>query len=141
MLEPRIRDIAQAKNFAVLTVIPADGHPMTHVMWIDADDEHLLINTQLGRAKAAAMDRDPRVTITIWELANPYHYVEVRGLVVGSATGQEAADHIDQLSGKYVGGPYTFGAKDQRIVYRVEPLRQRLDVRERPLPPEARLSG
>jgi PPOX class probable F420-dependent enzyme len=132
MLEPRIRDIAQAKNFAVLTVIPADGHPMTHVMWIDADDEHLLINTQLGRAKAAAMDRDPRVTVTIWEHANPYHYVEVRGRVVGSATGAEAAEHIDKLSAKYVGGPYTLGPKDNRIVYRVEPLRQRMDVRERP---------
>ena len=132
MLEPRIRNIAQAKNFAVLTVIPADGHPMTHVMWIDADDEHLLINTQLGRAKAAAMDRDPRVTVTIWEHANPYHYVEVRGRVVGSATGAEAAEHIDKLSAKYVGGPYTFGPKDNRIVYRVEPLRQRMDVRERP---------
>ena len=56
MLDPQIRDMAQGKNFAALTVIPKSGHPMTHVMWVDADDEHVLINTELGRAKAAAMD-------------------------------------------------------------------------------------
>jgi hypothetical protein len=46
--------------------------------------------------------------------------------VVGSVAGQEAADHINKLSGKYVGGPYAFGPTDRRIVYRVEPLRQRM---------------
>ena len=46
MLDPAIRDLAQAKNFAALTIIPKSGHPMTHIMWIDADDDHLLINTE-----------------------------------------------------------------------------------------------
>ena len=125
MLDPSIRDMAQAKNFAALTVIPTSGHPMTHVMWIDADDECLLINTELGRAKATAMDHDPRVTIAIWDAANPYHYAEVRGRVVGTTAGQPAADHINKLAGKYVGGPYTMGPTDTRVIYRIEPLRQR----------------
>lgn len=126
MLDPAIRDMAQAKNFAALTIIPKSGHPMTHIMWIDADDEHLLVNTELGRAKQVAMDHDPRVTIAIWDHDNPYHYAEVRGRIVSSVTGQEAADHIEKLAGKYVGGPYTFGPTDRRIVYRVEPIRQRI---------------
>ncbi|MDO8364645.1 MAG: pyridoxamine 5'-phosphate oxidase family protein [Actinomycetota bacterium] len=125
MLEPEIRDLAHGKNFAALTVIPASGHPMTHIMWIDADDEHILINTEIGRAKATAMDHDPRVTVAIWDAANPYHYAEVRGRVVSVTAGQPAADHIEHLAGKYVGGPYTFGPTDQRLIYRIEPLRQR----------------
>jgi PPOX class probable F420-dependent enzyme len=125
MLEPSIRDLARGKNFAALTVIPASGHPMTHIMWIDADDEHILINTDLGRAKAVAMDNDPRVTIAIWNNDNPYSYAEVRGRVVGTTVGQEAADHINALSQKYTGGPYGFGSDATRIIYRVEPLRQR----------------
>lgn len=125
MLEPSIRDLAQGKNFAALTVIPASGHPMTHIMWIDADDEHILVNTDLGRAKATAMDNDPRVTIAIWNNDNPYSYAEVRGRVVGTTTGQEAADHINALSQKYTGGPYAFGSDATRIIYRIEPLRQR----------------
>jgi len=126
MLNPDIRDLAQGKNFAALTVIPKSGHPMTHVMWVDADDEHILINTELGRAKATAMDADSRVTVAVWDAANPYHYAEVRGTVVGTTTGQAAADHINALSHKYTGGDYAFGATDARIIYRVAPDRQRL---------------
>ena len=125
MLEPAIRDLARGKNFAALTVIPANGHPMTHIMWIDADDEHILVNTDLGRAKAAAMDADPRVTVAIWDNENPYRYAEVRGRVVGTTAGPEAGAHIDALSQKYTGAPYAFGSTETRIIYRIEPIRQR----------------
>jgi PPOX class probable F420-dependent enzyme len=125
MLEPRIRDLAQGVNFAALTVILPSGHPMTHIMWVDADDEHILINTELGRAKASAMDTDPRVTVAIWDASNPYSYAEVRGTVVGTTSGPAAAEHIDALSQKYVGTPYSFGPTDRRVMYRIEPFRQR----------------
>jgi PPOX class probable F420-dependent enzyme len=125
MLDAKAKELAQGKNFAALTVIPKSGHPLTHVMWIDADDEHLLINTEIGRAKATAMDNDPRVTVAIWDAENPYSYAEVRGTVVETVTGQEAADHINACSQKYTGGPYGFGATDQRIIYKIKPLKQR----------------
>ena len=126
MLEPTIRDLAQGKNFAALTVIPPSGHPMTHVMWIDADDDHILINTAVGRAKAKAMDADPRVTVAIWNAENPYSYAEVRGHVVGTAIGAEAAESIEKLSQKYTGAAYAFGPTDDRVIYRVAPDRQRI---------------
>ena len=126
MLNPEIRDLARGRNFAALTVIPASGHPMTHIMWVDADDQHVLINTELGRAKATAMDNDTRVTVAVWDATDPYHYGEVRGTVVGTTTGQDAADHINALSEKYTGGPYTSGATDVRIIYRIAPDRQRI---------------
>jgi len=71
------------------------------------------------------MDNDPRVTVAVWDQENPYHYGEVRGRVVSRVVGQEAEDHINKLAGKYVGGPYPFGPTDSRVVYRVEPIRQR----------------
>ncbi|CAN5631523.1 PPOX class F420-dependent oxidoreductase [soil metagenome] len=125
MLETEIRDLARGKNFAALTVIPKSGHPMTHIMWVDADDTHVLINTELGRAKATAMDNDARVTVCVFDATNPYHYAEVRGLVVGTAVGQAAADHINALSNKYTGADYGFGPTDRRIIYRIEPIHQR----------------
>ena len=54
---------------------------MTHVMWVDADEEYVLINTEAHRAKFRAVERDPRVTITIWLRDDPYTYAEVRGQV------------------------------------------------------------
>jgi PPOX class probable F420-dependent enzyme len=126
MLNPEIKAMAQAKNFAALTVMLPSGTPMTHVMWIDADDDCLLINTDKGRAKAKAMDADDRVTVAIWDAANPYHYAEVRGKVVSSFDGQAAADHINACAQKYTGAPYANGSTETRVVYRVAPDRQRI---------------
>ena len=34
-----MRELAQAANFAALTVNLPSGRAMTHVMWVDADDD------------------------------------------------------------------------------------------------------
>jgi hypothetical protein len=57
-LDPRVRELAQAPNFATLSVILRSGRPMTHVMWVDADENHVLINTEVHRAKFRAVERD-----------------------------------------------------------------------------------
>ena len=84
MLDTAIRDLARGKNFAAFTVLLPSGQPMTHVMWVDATDEHVLINTERHRAKFQAVEADPRVTVMVWDAANPYHYAEVRGTVAGT---------------------------------------------------------
>ena len=68
---------------------------------------------------------DPRVTLAIWDANNPYSYAEVRGTVVSTAIGQEAADHINACSQRYTGADYSFGATDKRIIYRIAPIKQR----------------
>ena len=82
-----MRELAQAPNFATLSVILRSGRPMTHVMWVDADEDHVLINTEAHRAKFRAVERDPRVTVTIWQRDDPYTYAEVRGQVVATVRG------------------------------------------------------
>ena len=81
-VEPSVRKLAQGANFAALTVHLGSGAAMTHVMWVDADDDHVLINTEVHRAKFKAVERDPRVTVMIWVRDDPYTYAEVRGRVV-----------------------------------------------------------
>ena len=56
---------------------------MSQVMWVDADDDYLLINTETHRQKYKNVMRDPRVVVVVVDRDNPYHYVEVRGRVVG----------------------------------------------------------
>lgn len=48
-------------------------------MWVDAGDDHLLMNTELHRKKFKKIERDPRVTVTIVKADDPYSYAEVRG--------------------------------------------------------------
>jgi PPOX class probable F420-dependent enzyme len=126
MLDENIKALAQGKNFAAFTTLLPGGQPMTHVMWVDADDEHLLINTEVHRQKFKNVSRDPRVTVAVMDAANPYHYVEVRGRVAGTVRGQEARDHIDHLANKYTGQPYDPSAiTSERVILRIAPERQR----------------
>jgi PPOX class probable F420-dependent enzyme len=121
-LDRAVRELARAPNFATLSVILRSGVPMTHVMWVDVDDDHVLINTELHRAKFAAVKRDPRVTVTIWRLDDPYTYAEVRGRVVDTVQGPEARAHIDRLSRKYRGKDYDESATmSERVILRIAP--------------------
>jgi PPOX class probable F420-dependent enzyme len=103
-------------------VILRSGRPMTHIMWVDADEDHVLINTEAHRAKFRAVERDPRVTVTIWQRDDPYTYAEVRGEVVETVRGQEARAHIDSLSQKYRGKDYDDAAiTSERVILRIAP--------------------
>ena len=44
MLDAAARELAQGKNFAAPTTLLPGGQPSTQVMWVDADDDHILIN-------------------------------------------------------------------------------------------------
>ena len=121
-LDTRARELAQAPNFATLSVILRSGRPMTHVMWVDADENHVLINTEVHRAKFRAVERDPRVTVTIWQRDDPYTYAEVRGQVLETVRGPEARAHIDSLSRKYRGKDYDDAAiTSERVILRIAP--------------------
>ncbi len=124
MLEPRVVELASGKNFGVLTTLLSDGTPQTHVMWVDCDAEHLLLNTEAHRTKFRNVMRDPRVTVLIWDAADPYRYVEVRGTVVETVRGAPARDHIDALSEKYLGELYPNPIQSERVMLRVAPQRQ-----------------
>lgn len=126
MLDDAARRLAQEKNFATLTTLLEDGRPATHVMWIDADDAHILINTETGRQKFANVKRDPRVSVVVIDAANPYRYAEVRGRVVSTITGAEAREHIDRLSEKYTGHPYSAPIRSERVILQIEPERVRV---------------
>ena len=123
-LHPKVVELARGKNFAALTTLLPGGHPQTQVMWIDADDDHLLINTEVHRQKYKNVERDPRVTLMVWDEEDPYRFVEVRGEVVEKAKGSEAREHIDKLSYKYHGRSYGTKIQSERVILRIAPLRQ-----------------
>jgi len=121
-VEPRVRELAQEANFAALTVHLRSGAAMTHVMWVDADDDHILINTEVHRAKFKAVERDPRVTVMIWVKDDPYTYAEVRGRVVETVRGPAARAHIDALAQKYFGRDYDpANIQSERVILKIAP--------------------
>jgi PPOX class probable F420-dependent enzyme len=124
MLDPDLKELAASgANFAALSTHARNGDARTHIMWVDADDDHLLINTEIHRQKYKDIGADPRVTVTVWDAGNPYRYVEVRGRVVGEVRGPEARAHIDRLSHRYTGADYGARIQSERVILQVEPER------------------
>lgn len=118
-LDPALAELARSKNFAALSTLMPDGQPQTQLMWLDADDDHLLINTDVGRQKFRNVERDPRVTVTVFDRDDPYRYVEARGRVVSTDSGPSARAHIDQLAQKYTGADYSKPIEGGRVVLRI----------------------
>jgi hypothetical protein len=125
MIDDAVKLLAQGANFGSLAVHLASGAILNHVMWVDATDEHLLINTEVHRDKYRAMMANPDVTVAIWDASNPFRYCEVRGTVVGEVRGPEAREHIDRLSQKYAGRPYQMPITSERVMIKIAPQRQR----------------
>jgi PPOX class probable F420-dependent enzyme len=98
--------LAKSKNLATVVTLMPGGQPQALLTWVDTDGEHILVNTEPQRQKARNVARDPRITVLIHSSEHPYDWAEVRGHVIATAGGQEALDHINELSRKYIGAEY-----------------------------------
>ena len=124
MLEAKVRTLCEGTNYAALTTLFPSGQPQTHVMWVDCDDEHVIINTAVHRAKFQNVAADARVAVAIWDVDDPTSYVEVRGRAVEFQRGQDAKDHIDRLAHEYTGADYAGEAQSDRVIVKIRPDRQ-----------------
>jgi PPOX class probable F420-dependent enzyme len=99
----------------------ADGSPQLTQTWVDTDGEHVLINTVQGHVKVRNIERDPRVAVAIADPDKPSRYFRVRGRVI-DVTADGAAEHIEKLAQRYLGGPYPwYGGRDQtRLLITIE---------------------
>ena len=72
--------LLEGRNYAVLATINPDGSPHTSAMWVGRMAD-LLFSTLEGRVKHRNMLRDPRVSVTVWDSADPEISVDLRGRV------------------------------------------------------------
>src|SRR2546429_3855344 len=108
--------------FGNLGTLMKDGSPQVTPIWVDYDGKFVRFNSAKGRVKDKNIRRDPRVSISLQDPANPYRYLEIRGKVV-EITENGADDHINKLSKKYLGNPvYPFRKPGEvRVTYKIEP--------------------
>jgi PPOX class probable F420-dependent enzyme len=105
-LDADVVRLAKGKNLATVVTLMPSGQPQALLTWVDTDGEHILVNTEPQRQKARNIRRDPRITVLIHSADDPWDWAEVRGHVVETVTGEQARQHIDELSRKYVGSDY-----------------------------------
>ncbi len=112
-LTEELMGLLRAPSTCYLTTLMPDGSPQLTQTWVDTDGEHILINTVVGFQKLRNIQRDPRVAVAVADPARPSRYITARGRVIATTT-DGAANHIETLAHKYLGGPYPwYGGKDQ----------------------------
>jgi PPOX class probable F420-dependent enzyme len=121
-IEGRSEELLSAKNFCLVSTIREDGSVHAAPVWVDLQDGRPVLNTAEGRAWPRNLERDPRVTLTVQNMENPYEYVSIRGHVA-ERTREGADEHIDAMAQKYLGqDTYPFRQPgEQRVIIRVEP--------------------
>jgi PPOX class probable F420-dependent enzyme len=123
--DPQVARLLAEPHHAVISTFDEDGSVQSTVVWVDVLDGSLAVNSSVGRHWPSNIERDPRVTVLVYDQGNPYEYVEVRGRAHGRTEG--ADEHIDRLARKYLGVdeyPYRQDG-EQRITYLVDADRVR----------------
>jgi PPOX class probable F420-dependent enzyme len=106
----------------VTTLMP-DGSPQITETWVDTDGDHVVVNTFEHSQKWRNVRRDPRVAVAIADPENFSRYFAVRGNVI-EVTTDGAADHIEELSQRYLGTPYpAYGGPVTRVKLIIEPAK------------------
>ncbi len=123
-IEGRSRELLEDTNFANVAVVRPDGTAHVVPVWVDVENGQVTLNSAEGRVWPRLAQRDPRVTITVQNIENPYEYVTIQGHV-DAATHEGADAHIDALAKKYLGeDTYPFRQPgEQRIKFRIAPDR------------------
>ncbi len=113
--------LLRSTSTCYIATLMRDGSPQLTQVWVDTDGEHVVVNSVDTHLKVRNLRRDPRVAVTISDPARPRRYFQVRGRAI-AITEEGGAEHIEQLSQKYTGAPYSWwGGRDQvRVVITIE---------------------
>ncbi|MEV7093490.1 PPOX class F420-dependent oxidoreductase [Amycolatopsis sp. NPDC051045] len=118
-LSDDVRALIDGKNFATVATLDPDGGPQTSVIWIGLDDGDLVFSATEDRRKVRNLRRDPRVSVSITDAANPYRHTQLRGTV--TITPDPGKTLPKTLSHKYLAqDPPAEGDDVERVVVRVK---------------------
>ena len=80
------QELLSAPNYAVVSTVNKDGSIHSTIVWVSAEGDDIAVNSAVGRLWPTNLERDPHVSVVVFESGNPYHFVEVRGTATGSTT-------------------------------------------------------
>jgi PPOX class probable F420-dependent enzyme len=114
------RALLDGKNFANVATLRPDGAPQTSVVWMKREGDTVLFSSLEDRQKVRNLRHDPRVSLSVFDLANPYASVEIRGTAEILPDPGKRLPY--ELSHKYLGIDPPAEKDDQmRVIIRVVP--------------------
>ncbi|MET7886390.1 PPOX class F420-dependent oxidoreductase [Streptomyces avermitilis] len=115
-----VRTLLDGKNFAGVATLGPDGAPQNSVVWIKREGDTVLFSSTASRQKVRNLQRDPRISLSVFDLANPYTSVEIRG--TAEILPDENKRLPYELSHKYLGiDPPAEKDDEVRVIIRVVP--------------------
>lgn len=129
------RDLLSRAVHGVLTTMMPDGSAQSSIVWVDADESNILLNTTLERQKGRNMRSNPKVSILVIDPENSSRWIEIRGRVK-EMNPQGADVHADKLTRRYTNKQHFYGDiyppeqkdKETRVIVTIEPLKIAMDA-------------
>jgi PPOX class probable F420-dependent enzyme len=124
-LPPEVRELLEAPNYVHLSTLRRDGTPRNWVVWVGLEGENVLVCTTDCSWKAKDMRRDPRVGLSLVDLANPYRMASLQGRVV-EIRPDDGCRYMDPISFKYTNAPFPSRGPDRVcFVLEIEKAREK----------------
>ena len=122
--------------YGVVTVLRADGMPSNSVVYCATDGDDVIFSTTEDRYKTKALDRNPRVAVTLLDEGSPHGHVTVEGhaKVQRENIVPPHVKIVKALRGPEWEPPETYPdrlAKERRVLVRVTPQRVTGMLRQR----------
>jgi PPOX class probable F420-dependent enzyme len=121
-LPDSVRRLIEAKTYANVATLMADGSPHVTQTWVDHDGDLVLINTFEGSQKHKNVVRNPKIALDVCDPTSPFNVAMIRGRVK-EVTFDGAEDHIDRMAKKYLGQDKYQMRKPgmRRVLIKIEP--------------------
>ena len=121
-MDAKVIKLFEDKNLVFIATTMKDGSPQVSPVWVDYEDEHILVNTAEGRIKHKNVLRDPRVAVSVVDNGNPLDMTSIKGKVIEIIPDYDY-QHANRLTKKYMGKDrYPFRREgEKRIIFKIKP--------------------
>lgn len=104
-LPDEVAQFLRAPNYATISMLKADGSPVSVPTWYLFENGRVLVNMDNGRQRIEWLRRDPRVALSAMDPHDWITHVSLQGRVEQWVEDDDLVD-IDRIATHYTGKPY-----------------------------------
>ena len=104
-LPDEVAEFLRAPNYATISMLKADGSPVSVPTWYLFENGRVLVNMDGGRQRLEWLRRDPRVALSAMDPEDWITHVSLQGRVEEWAEDHDLVD-IDRIATHYTSEPY-----------------------------------
>lgn len=101
--DPQVRQfLSEGTKVGKLGYLAKDGRPLVSPIWFLLKDDTLIFCTSPDEAKGKALQRDPRVVLTVDIETPPYSYIQIQGTAEADADPEHVKSAFREIANRYL---------------------------------------